>query len=135
MKRYLGHTKEYLVLGGLAFIALAAAFAIVKAALDLPSFLTMPLDSITRTIVVDGLDIVVLLELYAILADYRIHERLNPITVLDTSLFFVLREALVDLAQGHLTFGSVLIFAVLLATVVVLRIALTIWGKERAQRK
>lgn len=117
MKRRLSHVGEWLVVGAIVVVMAAIVLTIGKSALDLVSFLREPVDVATRTIVVDGLDVVVLFELYVILNNYRLHDRVSVLHVLDTSLFFVLRELLVEIAQSRLTLVGAFMYVLLLAAI------------------
>lgn len=117
MKRRLSQVGEWLVVGAILVILVAIVLTIGKSALDLVAYLREPVDVATRTIVVDGLDVVVLFELYVILNNYRLHDRVSVLHVLDTSLFFVLRELLVEIAQSRLTLSGAFMYVLLLAAV------------------
>lgn len=117
-------------MAAIAVLLVAIVLAIGKTAYDLTGFIKQPVDVATRTIVVDALDIVVLMEIHLILSNYRETERLDVVNVLDTTLFFVLRETLVEIAQQRLALTGVTTFAILLLTIGVLRIAMSFWAKD-----
>jgi uncharacterized membrane protein (DUF373 family) len=124
--RVYDHAVEFIVLGIIPLMLVALAFAFIEALISTVGMWplvhgTTPDESALRNLVERVLDVVILVELFNTFMEYARTRRIRLSNLLDVTIFFALREILIQLYAQVFSPADLLTLCVLVIVLVIAR--------------